>query len=141
MCTHPAAIFSYSVEAFESGETQDGTVALAKFVGPRGKRDLFVRFSFSDHHLRNSRSISRSRRHSAHNSASSLAFPTAASGCAARARWLGAIGSGCRARARVDFYRYAEPPEAVALRAYRSLRGWLSVRLHRMVEFPRLAGN
>ena len=141
MCTHPAAIFRCGVEVLESGETRDGTLALAKLVGPRGKRDLFVAISVRHDHLRNCCSLSRSCRNSAHYSAASLALPIAESGCPACACGLGILGSGRGARHCVDFYRHAEPSEAVALRAHRSLRGWLSVRLHRMAEFPRLAGN
>src|ERR1700686_2357664 len=141
MCTHPAAIFSGGVEAFESGETRDGTLALAKFVGPRGKCDLFVRFSLCHHNLRNACPVSRSRWHPADNSSASTSLPLATSGWATRTSGLGAPRLRRNVRHSFDFYRYAEPPEAVALRAHCFVRGWHSFRRHGVASFAWVVRN
>src|ERR1700724_1989007 len=111
MCTHPAAIFSSRVEASESGEPRNGTLALAKFVSPCGKRDLFVRISFRHNHLRNPCFVSRGDWHSADPFTASLSLPVAANGCAARSRRLDVLGRGRAARHRTDFHWHAESPE------------------------------
>src|SRR6266478_2079385 len=141
MCTHPAAFFSLASRRSGSGETRDGTLALAKPGGVGRKRDLSLRLSFRHDYLRDPRSFSRWRRHPADDSASAFSFGFAYRRRASGAHRLGAVGGGRGARHRADFCRHPEPPEAVAVRARRSLRGWLAVRHRFLVRCTRMDGG
>src|SRR5712692_9395682 len=120
MCTHPAA-FLVCVEAFESGETRDGSLAHAKRAGLGSERRLFVRIPLRNHFLRRCRSFPRRCGHSPHSSSAAVSNQIAPYRRRHRAAGVAAFDHRRGARRSADLCRHAKPVEGLAVRAHRTL--------------------
>src|ERR1700726_3656046 len=140
MCTHPAA-FLIGVEAFESGATRDGSLALANRAGLGSKRRLFVWIPLRNHHLWRCCPVPRRCRRCPYRSATAVSNQIAAYWSWHRAARVAPLNRRRGARRRVDLCGNAKQAEGLAVRAHWTLYRREPVRRNLLACLSWMAGH